>query len=72
MHIIAIGWLFVALMLSLGQQTVIGGVLAFIAWGPLPLALTLYLLNGPARRRSMRMRDDSMREQDAAQPRRDP
>ena len=72
MHIIAIAWLFVAFMLSVGQNSVVTGVLVFLFWGPLPLALVLWLLNTPARRRSMRMRDEGVSQQDAAETRRDP
>jgi hypothetical protein len=43
MLIIAIAWLYVALMMSLGAQSVLAGILGFLGWGPLPLALFWYL-----------------------------
>lgn len=50
MHIIAIGWLFVALMIAAGQASALAAVLSFLGWGPLPLALFWYLF-GRRRRR---------------------
>lgn len=43
MIIITIAWLYVALMLSLGANSLIGGLLSFLAWGPLPLAIFWYI-----------------------------
>ena len=43
MIIIAIAWLYVALMLSIGAHSLIGGLFSFIAWGPFPLAIFWYI-----------------------------
>jgi hypothetical protein len=43
MIIIAIAWLYVALMLSIGANSLIGAVIGFLAWGPLPLAIVWYI-----------------------------
>jgi hypothetical protein len=43
MIIIAIAWLYVALMLSIGASSLIGAVLTFVGWGPLPLAIVWYI-----------------------------
>lgn len=51
LHIIAIGWLWVALMMSITQPSIVSGVSTFIFYGLLPCALLLYLLATPARRR---------------------
>ena len=51
MHIIAIGWLWVALMMSITQTSILTGVSTFVFYGVLPCALLLYLLGTPARRR---------------------
>lgn len=50
MLIIAIAWLYVALMLSLGASSVIAGIFGFLAWGPLPLGLFWYLFGRKRRK----------------------
>lgn len=52
MYLIAIAWLYVVLLVAVADTTVIGGVLTFAFWGLAPLALFLWLLGTPARRRS--------------------
>lgn len=51
MYLIAIAWLYVVIIVSVSDDTVLGGVLTFIFWGLLPLALFLWLFGTPARRR---------------------
>jgi len=52
MHIIAIGWLWVVLMMALTERSVVGGVLTFVFFGLLPCALLIWLFTGGARRRA--------------------
>ncbi len=52
MHIIAIGWLWVALMMSLTERSVVGGVLTFVFYGLAPCALLLWLFAGAGRKRA--------------------
>ena len=56
MYIIAIAWLYVALLAAISDTTVIGGILTFIFWGLAPLALFLWLFGTPARHRSAEKR----------------
>ncbi len=56
MYILAIGWLYVALMASLAQAgslngSILGAVMTFLGYGLLPVGLLLYILGRPARRR---------------------
>ena len=51
MHIIAIGWLWVAFMMAITQKTIVSGVSTFVFYGLLPCALLIYLLTTPARRK---------------------
>ncbi|MDD3352738.1 MAG: hypothetical protein PHD22_03670 [Zoogloea sp.] len=51
MYIVAIGWLYVALLATAAETTVIGGVLTFLFYGLAPLSLFLWLFGTPARRR---------------------
>lgn len=50
MIIIAIAWLYVALMLAIGANSLIGAVLGFLAWGPLPLAIFWYVFGRKRRK----------------------
>jgi hypothetical protein len=59
MYLVAIGWIYVVLMVALVEAlssngTVIGAIFTFLLWGVLPLAIVLYLLRTPARRRERR------------------
>lgn len=51
MYIVAIGWLYVALMMAITEHTVVAGVATFLLYGVGPVALVLYILGTPARRR---------------------
>lgn len=53
MYIIAIAWLYVVVLMSVTETTVIAGVLTFLFYGLAPLALLLWLLGTPARRRRL-------------------
>jgi len=63
MYLIAIGWIYVVLMVALVEAlssngTVVGAVFTFLLWGVLPLAIVLYLLRTPARRRERKAQAD--------------
>lgn len=69
MYIVAIGWLYVVFMMALTERSLVAGVLTFSAYGLAPLALFLWLVGTPARRRRRSMRntiDESMGEDDGA------
>lgn len=53
MYIVAIGWLYVVLMMALTESSITAGVLTFVFYGLAPLALLLWLLGTPARRRRL-------------------
>lgn len=50
MLIIIIAWLYVVILMSMTENTVIAGVMTFLLYGVLPLSVVVYLLNTPARR----------------------
>ena len=69
MHIVVIAWLYVALMMAVAEATntngtVIGAVFTFVLYGVAPVALVVYLISTPARRR--KMRDKELAAQEAA------
>lgn len=59
MHIVAIAWLFVTILMSLAeatstQGTLLGAFFTFVLYGLLPLSIVLYVMATPARRRARR------------------
>ena len=67
MHIVALGWMFVVVLMSLAEATspsgtVLGAVFTLLLYGALPVSIVIYLMNTPHRRRA-RLRREA---QDAA------
>ena len=59
MHIVAIAWVYVVLMMAVAealssQGTALGAVFTFVLYGVLPLSVVLYIMGAPARRRARR------------------
>ena len=59
MHIVALAWMFVVVLMALTeatstQGTVLGAFFTLLLYGLLPLGLMLYLLGTPMRRRAQR------------------
>ncbi len=57
MYLIAIAWMYVVLLVSIANTTVVGGVLTFLFAGLGPLALFLWIFGTPARRRAALLRE---------------
>lgn len=62
MHIVVIAWLYVALMMAIAEATnttgtVLGAMFTFVLYGVAPVALVVYLISTPARRRKLRERE---------------
>ena len=51
MYIVAIGWLYVALMMAITEHNIVAGVATFLLYGAAPVALVLYIMGTPGRRR---------------------
>jgi membrane protein implicated in regulation of membrane protease activity len=59
MYLVAIGWMYVVMMMVVAEATsssgtLLGALITLLLYGLLPLAVALYLLNTPARRRARR------------------
>jgi hypothetical protein len=59
MIVVAIGWMYVVLMMAVAealssQGSVLGAVFTFVLYGVLPLAIVLYIMGTPARKRALR------------------
>lgn len=50
MHIIAIGWIYVVLMMAITEKSVIAGIMTFTFYCAIPLAVIWYLVSGKKRR----------------------
>jgi len=69
MHIVALAWMFVVLLMALveatsTQGTVLGAFVTVLLYGVLPLGLVLYLMGTPMRRRRARRVEPSAAEGD--------
>ncbi len=56
MYLVAIGWMYVVVMMSVAealstQGTVLGAVITFVLYGLLPISIVLYVMGSPMRRR---------------------
>ena len=56
MYLIAIAWLYVALLAAVTDNSVVGGVLTFVFYGLAPMTLFLWLFGTPTRRWRWRRR----------------
>ena len=62
LYIVAIGWMFVVVLMSVVEAvspggTVLGAVFTFLLYGLLPLGLVLYLLGTPLRAKQRQARE---------------
>jgi hypothetical protein len=72
MYIVAIGWAYVILMMAITASSIGKALAILIFLGVLPLALFVYIADGPRRRRdSMAVSDDITGQRDTADPQSD-
>jgi hypothetical protein len=62
MYLVPIAWLYVVVMMAVAEATnstgtVLGGIVTFVLYGLGPVALVVYLMGAPARRRSIKARE---------------
>lgn len=57
MYIIAIGWLYVTVLVALNEPTVVAGIISFVFYGLLPCGLLLWLAGSRVRRQRQRHRE---------------
>ena len=60
MHIVAIGWLYVTLMMAITEKNITAGVLTFVFYGLMPCALLLWLGGTRLRRRAAKRQSQSI------------
>jgi len=66
-HLIVIGWLYVAVMMAVAEATattgtVLGAIFTFLLYGLAPVALVVYLMGTPGRRRAIKQREAEAQE----------
>jgi len=69
MFIVAIGWLYVVLMMSITETNPVAGIMTFIFYGLVPVALLLYISGGRQRKRRRAVeQQERQRQASAAEP----
>lgn len=66
MYIVVIAWIYVALMMAVAEAShpggsVPGAIVTFVLYGVGPVALVVYLMRAPARRRAIKAREAAER-----------
>lgn len=66
MYLVVIAWLYVVLMMAVAEVsnangTVLGAIVTFFLYGLIPLALVVYLMAAPYRRRRIKEREAAER-----------
>jgi hypothetical protein len=56
-YIVAIAWLYVVVLMSLTESSLVAGVVTLVLYGLAPLALFLWLMGTPERRRRQQSRE---------------
>lgn len=72
MYLVAIAWIYVVLLMAVAEAlaptgSVLGALFTFLLYGVLPLAIVLYILGTPVRKRALR-RAELAAAESAAQP----
>lgn len=68
MYLIVIAWLYVTLLMALAeafstQGSVLGAIITFVFYGLLPMALVVYLMGTPLRRKAIRRQEEQGRQE---------
>jgi hypothetical protein len=68
MYLIVIAWLYVTLLMALAeafstQGSVLGAIITFVFYGLLPMALVVYLMGSPLRRKAIRRQEQQDRQE---------
>jgi hypothetical protein len=63
-YLIAIGWLYVVLMMAVAEATnttgtLLGAIITFVLYGLAPVALLMYIMGTPGRKRAIRAREQA-------------
>ncbi len=67
MHIAAVGWMYVVLMMAITEDSVVAGIMTFFLYGVLPTLIIIYI-SGSGQRRKRRERERLQVLQEQQQP----
>jgi len=65
MHIVAIAWIYVVLMMAITEHSVVAAIMTFLLYGVLPLTIILYIGGSRGRRRHARAQQEKSLGSDA-------
>lgn len=73
MHIVALGWMFVVVLMSAAEATspqgsLLGALVTFVFYGLVPVGIVVYVMNTPHRRRARRRLEEEEEARHAAPP----
>jgi uncharacterized membrane protein len=62
MYLVAIAWIYVALMMAVAEAThstgtVLGAIVTFVLYGLIPVSIVMYLLGAPSRNKARKARE---------------
>jgi hypothetical protein len=60
MHIAAVGWIYVVLMMAITEDSAVAGIMTFLFYGVLPVALIMYVA-GTGNRKRRRAQEEAER-----------
>ncbi|MFZ6656128.1 hypothetical protein [Undibacterium sp. TJN19] len=63
MYIVAIAWIYVVLMMSITEYSVIAGIMTFLLYCVFPLTIVLYLMRAPQRKRERMEKQAALQKQ---------
>jgi hypothetical protein len=61
MLIVAVAWIYVVLLMSLTEKSVIAGTMTFVMYCVVPLSIILYLFRSPQRKRARQEIENSQK-----------
>jgi len=72
MYLVAIGWLYVTLMMAAAEATssqgsILGAIITFVLYGLLPISLVLYIMGTPRRREARKRAEQTEQAEASAQ-----
>jgi hypothetical protein len=62
MHIAAVGWIYVVLMMSIVEESFVAGIMTFFLYGVLPVTIIIYIGGTGKRRRRRALEQQHQRE----------
>jgi len=71
MYLVVIAWLYVVLMMTVAEATssngtLLGAIVTFLLYGLVPIALLVYIMGTPARKRAIKARQQVERDAEKA------